>query len=105
MPLRVLLVEDSIELQAMLQSMLSEIHTQFIQVVKEGRGEKLANNPELFSGLVWTGAKSVELGLADELGSIDTIARDVLKAEEILDYTQQDSLAERFAERVGVVLI
>jgi protease IV len=85
------------------KQMAEEIHQQFIQVVKEGRGEKLANNPELFSGLVWTGAKSVELGLADELGSIDTIARDVLKAEEILDYTQQDSLAERFAERVGVV--
>lgn len=85
------------------KQMAAEIHQQFIQVVKEGRGEKLANNPELFSGLVWTGAKSVELGLADELGSIDTIARDVLKAEEVLDYTQQDSLAERFAERVGVV--
>lgn len=85
------------------KQMAEEIHQQFIQVVKEGRGEKLANNPELFSGLVWTGAKSVELGLADELGSIDTIARDVLKAEDILDYTQQDSLAERFAERVGVV--
>jgi protease IV len=85
------------------KQMAAEIHQQFIQVVKEGRGDKLANNPELFSGLVWTGAKSVELGLADELGSIDTIARDVLKAEDILDYTQQDSLAERFAERVGVV--
>ena len=85
------------------KQMAAEIHQQFIQVVKEGRGNKLANNPELFSGLVWTGAKSVELGLADELGSIDTIARDVLKAEDILDYTQQDSLAERFAERVGVV--
>lgn len=85
------------------KQMAEEIHQQFIQVVKEGRGDKLANNPELFSGLVWTGAKSVELGLADELGSIDTIARDVLKAEDILDYTEQDSLAERFAERVGVV--
>ena len=85
------------------KQMAEEIHQQFIQVVKEGRGEKLAQNPELFSGLVWTGAKSVELGLADELGSIDTVARDVLKAEDILDYTEQDSFAERFAERVGVV--
>lgn len=85
------------------KQMAEEIHQQFIQVVKEGRGEKLSSNPELFSGLVWTGAKSVELGLADELGSIDTVARDVLKAEEVLDYTKQDSLAERFAERVGVV--
>lgn len=85
------------------KQMAEEIHRQFIQVVKEGRGEKLAQNPELFSGLVWTGAKSVELGLADELGSIDTVARDVLKAEDILDYTEQDSFAERFAQRVGVV--
>ncbi|HEX4857351.1 MAG TPA: S49 family peptidase [Limnobacter sp.] len=85
------------------RQMAGEIHQQFIKVVKEGRGEKLSKNPELFSGLVWTGAKSVELGLADELGSIDTVARDVLKAEDILDYTEQDSLAERFAERVGVM--
>lgn len=85
------------------KQMAEEIHLQFIQVVKQGRGEKLVQNPELFSGLVWTGAKSVELGLADELGSIDTVARDVLKAEDILDYTEQDSFAERFAERVGVV--
>lgn len=85
------------------KQMAEEIHQQFIKVVKEGRGDKLAANPELFSGLVWTGAKSVELGLADELGSIDTVARDVLKAEDILDYSEQDSLAERFAERVGVV--
>ncbi|MFN7505279.1 MAG: S49 family peptidase, partial [Limnobacter sp.] len=85
------------------KQMAEEIHKQFIQVVKQGRGEKLSQNPELFSGLVWTGAKSVELGLIDELGSIDTVARDVLKAEKILDYTEQDSFAERFAERVGVV--
>ena len=84
------------------KQMAEEIHQQFIKVVKEGRAEKLANNPELFSGLVWTGAKSVELGLADELGSMDTVARDVLKAENILDYTEHDSLAQRFAERVGV---
>jgi protease IV len=85
------------------KQMASEIHQQFIDVVKEGRGERLKPNPELFSGLVWTGAKSVELGLADELGSIDTVARDVLNAEKIFDYTQQESVAERFAKRVGVV--
>lgn len=85
------------------KQMAEEIHQQFIAVVKEGRGEKLKSNPDLYSGLVWTGSKSIELGLADELGSIDTVARDVLKAEEILDYTEQDSFAERFAQRVGVV--
>ncbi|HEX4918925.1 MAG TPA: S49 family peptidase [Limnobacter sp.] len=85
------------------RQMAEEIHQQFIAEVKEGRGEKLKSNPELFSGLVWTGAKSIELGLADEIGSIDMVARDVLKAENILDYTEQDSFAERFAKRVGVV--
>lgn len=85
------------------KQMAEEIHRQFIEVVKQGRGNKLSQNPELFSGLVWTGAKSVELGLADELGSIDTVARDVFKTEDILDYTEQDSFAERFAQRVGVV--
>lgn len=85
------------------RQMAEEIHQQFIQVVKEGRGDKLSKNPELFSGLVWTGAKSVELGLADELGSASKVAREVLKADSILDYTEQDTLAERFAERVGVV--
>ncbi|WP_334119594.1 S49 family peptidase [Limnobacter sp.] len=85
------------------RQMAEEIHQQFIKVVQEGRGDKLKQAPELFSGLVWTGAKSVDLGLADELGSLDTVARDVFKTEEILDYTEQDSLAERLAERVGVV--
>lgn len=85
------------------KQMAGEIHQQFIKVVQEGRGDKLKQAPELFSGLVWTGAKSVELGLADELGSFDTVARDVLKTEEILDYTEQDSLVNRLAERVGVV--
>lgn len=85
------------------KQMAQEIHQQFINVVKEGRGEKLSSNPELFSGLLWTGAKSIELGLADELGSIDTVARDVLTAEKILDYTDKGSFAERFAQRMGVV--
>lgn len=85
------------------KQMAAEIHQQFIKVVQDGRGEKLKSNPELFSGLVWTGAKSVDLGLADELGSIDTVARNVLKAEKILDYTEQDSFVERFAQRMGVV--
>lgn len=85
------------------KQMAAEIHQQFIDVVKKGRGDKLTQNPELFSGLIWTGAKSVELGLADELGSVNTVARDVLKTEKILDYTEHDSFAERFAQRVGVV--
>ncbi|MFN4328083.1 MAG: S49 family peptidase [Limnobacter sp.] len=84
------------------RQMAQEIHKQFIQAVKDGRGERLKSGPDTFSGLVWTGQTGVEMGLADELGSLEGVARDVLKAEEILDYTEQESFAERFAKRVGV---
>lgn len=84
------------------KQMASEIHEQFIKVVKEGRGDRLKSNPDVFSGLVWTGQRSVEMGLADEVGSLDGVARDQFKAEDILDYTEHESFAERFAKRVGV---
>ncbi|NJM33028.1 MAG: S49 family peptidase, partial [Limnobacter sp.] len=80
------------------RTMLADIHQQFIDAVKEGRGERLKNAPELFSGLVWTGQKGVELGLADGFGSVQSVARDVVKLEDIRDYTQEDSFAERFAK-------
>lgn len=83
------------------QQMVSEIHQQFISAVKTGRGDRLKNDPEIFSGLVWTGAKSITLGLADELGTVDSIARDVFKAEDIVDYTARENFAERLAKRVG----
>jgi protease-4 len=83
------------------QKMLGEVHRQFISVVKQGRGERLKESPELFSGLVWTGARSVELGLADAMGSVDYVAREVLKAESIVDYTTRESVVERFARRFG----
>ena len=83
------------------QSMLGEIHQQFVDVVKKGRGKRLKEAPELFSGLMWTGAKSIELGLADALGSVDYVAREIIKAESIVDYTQKENIAERFAKRLG----
>ena len=83
------------------QSMLNEIHQQFIKVVRDGRSARLKESPDLFSGLFWTGERSVELGLADEMGSLDTVARDVVKAEEIVDFTRRENLAERIAKRVG----
>ncbi len=83
------------------KEMLGEIHQQFIEVVKQGRGKRLKDSPELFSGLFWTGAKSIDLGLADGLGTVDTVARDVIKAEEIVDYTQKENVAERLAKRFG----
>lgn len=81
--------------------LLAEIHKQFIGVVREGRGERLKETPEMFSGLMWAGNQSIELGLADELGTVDSVARDVIKAERTLDYTVKDNLAERFAKRIG----
>ena len=83
------------------EKMLGEIHRQFIDVVKQGRGKRLKDVPEMFSGLFWTGQRSIELGLADAVGSVDTVARDVIKAEDIVDFTPRQNLAERFARRFG----
>ncbi|MEO8135187.1 MAG: S49 family peptidase [Betaproteobacteria bacterium] len=86
------------------QQMLDEIHRQFIDVVRAGRGVKLKDSPELFSGLVWNGAKSIDIGLADALGSVDTVARDVIKAEETVDYTVKERLTDRIARRFGAMV-
>jgi protease-4 len=85
----------------MVQRMLDEVHQQFIEAVRQGRGDKLRPSPDIFSGMVWTGARSVELGLADGLGSVDSVARDVIKAEQVVDYTLQPSLADRLTRRFG----
>ena len=87
--------------RAYAQQMLNEIHQQFIDLVKAGRGERLKETPELFSGLVWTGEKSIELGLADAVGSVEYVAREVIKAERVVDYTPAENLAERFIRRFG----
>ena len=86
------------------QTMLEQIHRQFIDVVKKGRGERLKETPEMFSGLFWTGEQSVALGLADDFGSLDSVARDVVKAEKLVDYTNKKTLAERFAKRFGAAM-
>ena len=85
-------------------SMLDRIHQQFIKVVREGRGDRLKETPEMFSGLFWTGEEAIELGLADHLGNLDYVAREVIKAETIVDYTKKDSVAERLAKRFGAAL-
>ena len=83
------------------QKMLGEIHDQFIDVVRKGRGKRLKETPDMFSGLVWVGQKSIELGLADAIGSMEQVARDVVKAEDIVDFTPRENVAERFAKRFG----
>jgi protease-4 len=86
------------------QRMLAEIHEQFVKVVRDGRGQRLKESPELFSGLVWTGERSVELGLADALGSLDYVAREVVKAERVVDFTPDESYFETLAKRFGTRL-
>ncbi len=83
------------------KAMIDQIHQQFIRVVKEGRGERLKETPETFSGLFWNGEEAIRMGLADHLGGLDYVAREVIKAEEIIDYTPQKNLAERLAKRFG----
>jgi protease-4 len=83
------------------QAMLDQIHQQFINVVKTGRGKRLKETPETFSGLFWTGQQAIEMGLADQLGNLDFVAREVVKAEELVDYTRRDNVAERLVKRFG----
>ena len=83
------------------QAMLDQIHQQFIKVVKDGRGQRLKETEDTFSGLFWNGEDAVHKGLADHLGSLDMLARDVIKAEDVIDYTQKENLAERLARRFG----
>ena len=86
------------------QQMLAQIHEQFIGVVKKGRGDRLHETPEMFSGLFWTGQQAVEMGLADKIGSLDYVAREVVKAEEVVDYTRRDNMAERLAKKFGAAI-
>jgi len=84
--------------------MLEQIHQQFIGVVKKGRGDRLKETPETFSGLFWTGQQAVELGLADQLGNVSYVAREVVKAEEVIDYTRRDNVAERLVKKFGAAM-
>jgi protease-4 len=90
--------------RAYAQAMLNQIHQQFITVVKAGRGQRLKETPEMFTGLFWTGQQAVELGLADQLGSLEYVAREVVKTEEIIDYTRRENVAERLAKRFGAAI-
>ncbi len=86
------------------QAMLKDIHQQFIAAVKAGRGKRLKDNPEIFSGLFWTGSRAISLGLADDLGTVDSVARDVLKAEDVIDYTVREGLSDRVLKKFGAAV-
>ncbi|PSJ17046.1 S49 family peptidase [Nitrosomonas supralitoralis] len=84
--------------------LLREVHEQFIQVVKQGRGDRLKNDPEIFSGFVWTGQKSIDLGLADAMGNADYVAREIIKAETLTDFTPREGIADVFSKRFSQII-
>jgi len=87
--------------QAHMKRMLGQIHQQFIDTVKQGRGDRLKNDDEIFSGLFWSGEESIKLGLADALGSSSYVAREIIGAERIVDFTKSEDFFERFAKKMG----
>ncbi|MEY4751348.1 MAG: hypothetical protein RIQ60_3562 [Pseudomonadota bacterium] len=90
--------------QALAQTMLDQIHQQFIKVVREGRGNRLKETRDTFSGLFWNGEEAVKMGLADGFGNLDYVAREVIKAEDVIDYTPKENVAERLAKRFGAAM-
>ncbi|MBL8350070.1 MAG: S49 family peptidase [Burkholderiaceae bacterium] len=90
--------------QAYAQTMIDQVHQQFIRVVRDGRGSRLKETPETFSGLFWNGEEAVKLGLADKFGNLDYVAREVVKAEEVIDYTPRENVAEKLARRFGAAI-
>ena len=87
-----------------IQVTLDQIHQQFIAVVKQGRGTRLKETPETFSGLFWNGEQALAMGLVDHLGTVDYVAREVVKAADLVDYTPKDNVAERLAKRFGAAI-
>ena len=87
--------------RAYAQAMIDQVHQQFIKVVREGRGARLREAPDTFSGLFWNGEEAVRIGLVDKIGSLDFVAREVVKAEEVVDYTPRENVAEKLAKRFG----
>ena len=90
--------------KAHVQRVLNQIHAQFIEVVRAGRGTRLQETEDTFSGLFWTGEQAVELGLADQLGGLDYVAREVAQAPEIIDYTLRENVAERLVRQFGAAV-
>src|SRR3989344_1583070 len=90
--------------QEFAQKLINQIHQQFIAIVREGRGTRLKETPEMFSGLFWSGETSIQMGLADAIGNSDFVAREVIKEENIVDFTIQENFADRFAKRLGAAM-
>lgn len=87
-----------------MQGLINQVHQQFINAVKSGRGKRLKETPEMFSGLVWTGEESVKLGVIDAMGTQDYVAKEIIGAETLVDFTQQERLVDRIAGKLGASL-
>lgn len=96
--------ENTVE-KAHVQNLLNEVHDEFISAVKAGRGDKLIDDPKLFSGLFWTGERAITLGLVDELGSAGHVAREVIKIDNIVDYTYEEDFFQKFANNLGNAIV
>lgn len=90
--------------QQYMQNLINQVHLQFIDAVKKGRGSRLKETPDMFSGLVWTGEESVKLGVVDAMGTQDYVAKEVIGAETQVDFTEQERLVDRIAGKLGASL-
>lgn len=86
------------------QNMLDQIHQQFIDVVRKGRGKRLRAQEDVFSGLIWTGQQAVQMGLADDFGNTETVARDIVQQEKVIDYTYSENMTERLVKKLGMAI-
>jgi protease-4 len=84
-----------------MQTLLDQVHQQFISAVKAGRGNRLKESPDMFSGLVWTGEASVKIGIADDFGNDDFVAKSIIGAETLVDFTHQGNLLDKMAGKLG----
>ncbi len=95
-------LDSAVETHA--RALVDQVHQQFIDTVRKGRGDRLSEDPDIFSGLFWTGERALELGLIDGFGTAQSVARDIIGAEKIVNYTPQGGWLERFAEQMGAAI-
>ncbi|MCF6203451.1 MAG: signal peptide peptidase SppA [Methylococcaceae bacterium] len=84
-----------------MQALLNEVHQQFIDAVKAGRGDRLVETKDMFSGLVWTGSQGIKIGLADDFGSVDSVAREIIGTKKKLNFTPEERLIDKIAGKLG----
>ncbi len=84
-----------------MRGLLNQVHQQFITAVRKGRGDRLKESDDMFSGLVWTGEASIPIGIADAMGNDDYVAKEIIGAKKLVNFTQQELLIDRIAGKLG----